>query len=336
MSLTEQRGRAPNKKGSRLDKAVGGRLRQDGAEYKMQRGAAVSIIISPPAPVRFSCIAHEVIPYILAHTWRWPWWVFYASITTSSTHHLPYHLLHTASASPLSVLISTTEVTALRLGHPAAAAHHNMMNAAVQPEAGLRPTRIRHLCKSMQDGVTRFFGTFTMGRMPSLPSAVTIPVPLTNKHTDSEEPIFKPSGLSVDDDGMGGVLVKLQAEEMVNKDGRPLRQMFMMHHRMNQRGPFVQRVHRALMFLGPWEGRAVAFVLGCGIGVLLRMIYVLALVTVRAIHGSRDSNEPTDVLYPVVLIEDAEDIVVAPPQYTDEKVTAAAETQDTEETQARV
>jgi hypothetical protein len=35
----------------------------------------------------------------------------------------------------------------------------------------------------------------------------------------------------------------------IHKDGRP-------------RGPFLHRVHRALISLGPWEGRVVAFVLG--------------------------------------------------------------------------
>lgn len=34
------------------------------------------------------------------------------------------------------------------------------------------------------------------------------------------------------------------------------------HHKLGHRGPFLHRIHRALMALGPWEGRAVAFVLG--------------------------------------------------------------------------
>ncbi|KAJ6573548.1 hypothetical protein DFH09DRAFT_1312248 [Mycena vulgaris] len=74
---------------------------------------------------------------------------------------------------------------------------------------------------------------------------------------------------------------------------------------------FLMRVHMALMALGPWEGRAVAFVLGCGIGVLLRMLFVVAVVTVRAIRGPRpalNEYEPVD--------SDAEEIFVAPPQYT--------------------
>jgi hypothetical protein len=35
-----------------------------------------------------------------------------------------------------------------------------------------------------------------------------------------------------------------------------------MHKDGHPRGPFLHRVHRALISLGPWEGRIVAFVLG--------------------------------------------------------------------------
>jgi hypothetical protein len=34
------------------------------------------------------------------------------------------------------------------------------------------------------------------------------------------------------------------------------------HKHDHLRGPFLHRVHHALMSLGPWEGRIVAFVLG--------------------------------------------------------------------------
>ncbi|KAI0746187.1 hypothetical protein C8Q76DRAFT_51058 [Earliella scabrosa] len=82
------------------------------------------------------------------------------------------------------------------------------------------------------------------------------------------------------------------------------------HHRLS--GSFLRRVHHALMSLGPWEGRAVAFVLGCGIGVLLRMVWVMVLVTARAIRGSRDDE--TD--YDVVFDEAEAEMLVPPPQYT--------------------
>lgn len=74
---------------------------------------------------------------------------------------------------------------------------------------------------------------------------------------------------------------------------------------------FGVRLHRALMALGPWEGRALAFVLGCGIGVLLRMFWVLAVVSVRLIRG----NRPAEVHRYSPVAFSAEDGVVPPPNY---------------------
>lgn len=94
------------------------------------------------------------------------------------------------------------------------------------------------------------------------------------------------------------------------------------HHRDHRfgRGPFLARIHRSLMNLGPWEGRAVAFVLGCGIGVLLRMFFVLAVVVYRVIKGQRaDEHEYSQI----TVIED-----ISPPTYAysvDEKVAIPVE-----------
>ncbi|KAG5643312.1 hypothetical protein DXG03_001196 [Asterophora parasitica] len=97
------------------------------------------------------------------------------------------------------------------------------------------------------------------------------------------------------------------------------------HSRFTQRlrnAPFVERLHVALMALGPWEGRAVAFVLGCGIGVLLRMLWVLAVVSYRFVKGPREDeqNRYTEILV-VEEYDDAEEVAPAPPTYTfvDEK-----------------
>jgi len=89
------------------------------------------------------------------------------------------------------------------------------------------------------------------------------------------------------------------------------------HHRLHQSGrhSFLMRVHFALMSLGPWEGRAVAFVLGCGIGVLLRMFWVMMVVSYRMIKGQRSPSEQEEHEYTVIDL-DAEEIFVAPPQYT--------------------
>ncbi|KAF5346764.1 hypothetical protein D9756_010438 [Leucocoprinus leucothites] len=101
-----------------------------------------------------------------------------------------------------------------------------------------------------------------------------------------------------------------------HKHHRPCHRIHQFHQWGNT---FMMRVHSALMALGPWEGRAVAFVLGCGIGVLLRMFWVLTVVTYRAIRGDREDDYTQ-----VAVIEeyvDAEDVVVPPPTYTasDEK-----------------
>ncbi|KAK1235557.1 hypothetical protein PQX77_001210 [Marasmius sp. AFHP31] len=92
------------------------------------------------------------------------------------------------------------------------------------------------------------------------------------------------------------------------------------HFHAHRDGSFMMRLHYALMSLGRWEGRAVAFVLGCGIGVLLRMVWVLVVVGYRAIKGSNDNEEEDGYLRLDGAEMDAEEIFVAPPQYfVDEK-----------------
>ncbi|KAJ7354403.1 hypothetical protein DFH08DRAFT_44158 [Mycena albidolilacea] len=86
-------------------------------------------------------------------------------------------------------------------------------------------------------------------------------------------------------------------------------------HHHHEEPSFLMRVHYALMSLGPWEGRAVAFVLGCGLGVLLRMVWVLAVVAVRVVRGNNSSQEQDEHEYAIVAM-DAEEIFVAPPTYT--------------------
>jgi len=93
------------------------------------------------------------------------------------------------------------------------------------------------------------------------------------------------------------------------------------HYRMkHHQASFMRRMHHALTALGPWEGRAVAFVLGCGIGVLLRMVWVMCIITYRLLKGGRDEDAEYEEL---IFAQDPEELVVPPPQYTDEKVKAA-------------
>jgi len=85
--------------------------------------------------------------------------------------------------------------------------------------------------------------------------------------------------------------------------------------------PFMERLHFALMALGPWEGRAVAFVLGCGIGVLLRMLWVLSVISYRFMKGGQEDENKYLEIAVIEDFADAEEIFVAPPTYTypDEK-----------------
>lgn len=71
-------------------------------------------------------------------------------------------------------------------------------------------------------------------------------------------------------------------------------------------------------------------VVGCGIGVLLRMIWVMGIVMYRFVRGTkgRDIDE-NDFVYDVVVFDpDAESIVLPPPEYTDEKVALVVTEQD--------
>lgn len=69
--------------------------------------------------------------------------------------------------------------------------------------------------------------------------------------------------------------------------------------KMDMDDGFLVRLQNALMSLGPWEGRAVAFVVGAGIGVLLRMIWVLGILASR---GCSDDGE-----YAAIADNDEED-----------------------------
>jgi len=99
------------------------------------------------------------------------------------------------------------------------------------------------------------------------------------------------------------------------------------HHHGHRfgKGSFVNRINYSLMNLGRWEGRAVAFVLGCGIGVLLRMLFVLSVVMYRAVKGQHGDEQ-----HEYSIIEEIVDTPKsAPPSYTypvDEKVPIVFET----------
>lgn len=184
-----------------------------------------------------------------------------------------------AIASPLNVMISTTEFSAIRVGHAAANA-----GPIVGPDT--KPSKVHHLCKNMQKAVQD-----TAGRLltiigisgPSLSSTTPVPagfsrVQITH-HKLIPVPVIDPAFAI-----KAGDHPSVPVMHHIHKGGPP-------------QGPFLHRVHRALISLGPWEGRTVAFVLGCGIGVLLRMFWVLAMLLVRGVRSNPEREEETMFVY---------------------------------------
>jgi len=189
-----------------------------------------------------------------------------------------------AAPNPVKLTISTTDVSAIRLGHAAA-----NTGPPVGPDA--QPTRMRHLCKNMQKAVqstaTRLLTIIGISG-PSLSNTAPVPEGRLSRihftyHKIISVPVIHPAVALEAGDSQGGP----------QPDGTVMR-----HHEVHNfhkdgpaKGPFLHRVHRALMSLGPWEGRIVAFVLGCGIGVLLRMVWVLAVLLVRGVRGTHEREE---------------------------------------------
>jgi len=97
------------------------------------------------------------------------------------------------------------------------------------------------------------------------------------------------------------------------------------HHKHHgcRRSPFLYRLNFALLSLGKWEGRSVAFVLGCGLGVILRMFWVLSVVTFRAIRGSRREEVEYTIIHEYI-----PESPVPPPSYPVEKAEKAEDKMD--------
>jgi len=104
-------------------------------------------------------------------------------------------------------------------------------------------------------------------------------------------------------------------------------------HNHHHGEPFVVRLQDAVLSLGPWEGRALAFVLGCGLGALLRMCWVLAIVLYRSFHGYDERDDYADV----EVFDDERTPLSAPPAYiypVDEKASLDAGRQSDSATDA--
>jgi hypothetical protein len=80
-----------------------------------------------------------------------------------------------------------------------------------------------------------------------------------------------------------------------------------LHHRSS----FMVRLSRALASLGPWEGRAVSFVLGCGLGVLLRMLFVFGVLIVRSVRARREERRIVLEEDSVIFVADVKEPIVS-------------------------
>jgi hypothetical protein len=173
-----------------------------------------------------------------------PFHHFLDDITTPLTD-----IYFAAVASPFNLRISTTELSAIRVGHAAA-------NAGPAVGPATKPTKMRHLCKNMQKAVqgtaSRFLAIIGISG-PSLSDTTPVPegfsrVQITH-HKFIPVPAFDPVFVIKAGDPQAGSHPDIALPHNMHNDSHP-------------RGPFLHRIHRALLSLGPWEGRIVAFVLG--------------------------------------------------------------------------
>jgi hypothetical protein len=202
-----------------------------------------------------------------------------------------------AAANPLHVLMASKDTSPIRMGHAAANAGPGANDFSV----GQPKPKVRHLCKNMQKAVkgtaSRLLALIGIGEHSV---SVTAPVPeggvariqITTSGPVPHKVGFRPAVQPYP---------PAPGSPMPGGQGTPIwpHPMYMTQEDRFD-GPFLHRAHRALMSLGLWEGRIVAFVLGCGIGVLVRMFFVLTVLFVRAFRGnaiSEPEEETTILVY---------------------------------------
>jgi|SRR6266850_3026768 len=174
---------------------------------------------------------------------------------------------------------------------------------------------MRHLCKNLQkavkDTASRFLAIISITG-PSLSGTTPVPegfsrVQITH-HKFIPVPAFDPAFVITAGNPQAGTHPDIAVLHNTHNDDCPW-------------GPFLHRAHRVLISLGLWEVRIVAFVLGivplyvglnrtlaltsllqeatlalmvsCGIGVLLRMFWVLIVSLMRSIRNTPQHEEET-------------------------------------------
>lgn len=160
-----------------------------------------------------------------------------------------------ASAAPIRVVI--TEVTSIRFGHAAVNAN-NPSNAHLKPnlmigDAPQLDDAGRHKKPHRHCG-----GGGLRNKALALSNAFrqALGLPLIETHA-------RPSAAEKE---IHGGIIRILPMPFVGTpsthEGDEVTKGHHGHRFMRHRGSFLGRVHHALMALGPWEGRAVAFVLG--------------------------------------------------------------------------
>lgn len=176
----------------------------------------------------------------------------YRNVISSTQLSFQLPTAQLASASPIRITV--TEVSALRFGHAMAQANND--NAPVIVHVGRPGVMI-----SNQDGTGR----------SKRPHRHSCGGALRSKAIDITNTIRKALGMSLIEDHAHPIISVKQNHDglarilPIHFVGAPATEdeINERHHRVkHHNASFMRRINHALTALGPWEGRAVAFVLG--------------------------------------------------------------------------
>jgi len=247
-------------------------------------------------------------------------------------------------AAPLNVLVVEGPV---RLSPPTVRIGHAGANAAEVPDAGVAFAPVAHFAPVTQDApapchggvrgklndienyVREILGLASSGRVVSVTASYRHPISGESDNDRFNEFVHELTsgemhgtpGYSVHDARPVPVMPGPFVEpSTLGLKPRPGRNIMWLHRASNNRAStFAQRLYKALQSLSPWEGRAMSFVLGCGLGVLLRMIWVFILLAIRAFRSQRVTQRPLS-LSTEDAGDEAKEELLAPPEYNEKRL----------------